>query len=320
MYWVSKIINKRNLFISTLAIIVEWFAVGSLNWSLFAHPISVFAHFIDWLLETNYRYSHLYGAFLNCVLMLMGLALGYGFQSVLGFNLVGLAFEVLVVAVLFAHKCLMVHVSGVLDRVYNSELSVSRGKLAMIVGRDVTNASEHELCSVAILSLVENFCDATFSPLLYYLFFGLPGLFVYKIVELADSIYGNYRRENRVLGVWIAAFDDILNYAPSRILGVLFLIVFYVLSLGKYKIVSAYKDGYSLVCLNNATCEAAVAWYLGIKLNGNRRYGDVLVVDRQFNACGRNANGIDISCAQHVINVTFLLIMLLVALALFFLI
>ncbi|ATY93514.1 cobalamin biosynthesis protein [Candidatus Hodgkinia cicadicola] len=318
MYWFNKIINKHNLHVSVLAMILEWFLIGNLRWSKFIHPISVLAHFIEWLLDTKYRYKNCYGASLNLAFVIIGVVLGYSFQFILRANMLGKVFEVLIVSVLLAHRCLIRHVNNILNRIYSAELNISRGKLAMIVGRNVTQAGENEICSVTILSLVENFCDATFSPLLYYIFLGLPGLLTYKIVELADSIYGNRRPENRVLGVWVANFDDILNYIPSRILGVMFLITFYVLSLGSYNFVKAYKDGYSLVSLNSALCEASVALYLGIKLNGNRIYGDVLVRDRLFNECGRSANGLDIEDAKYVINVVCLLTILIIVILLWF--
>ncbi|XXN19803.1 MAG: cobalamin biosynthesis protein [Candidatus Hodgkinia cicadicola] len=297
---------------------LEWVLIGNLRWSLFIHPISMIACFIDWMLNTKYRYKHFYGAFLNFTFALVGAALGCVLQLILRANLLGQAFEVLIVSTLLAHKCLINHVNNVLNRIYSDELNISRGMLAMIVGRNVTQADEHEICAVTVLSLVENFCDATFSPLLYYLFLGLPGLLVYKIVELADSIYGNRRPENRVLGAWIASFDDILNYVTSRILGIFFLFMFYVLSLGSYNFVKAYNDGYSLASLNNALCEASVALYLGIRLNGDRVYGNVLVKDRLFNKSGRAANGLDIKNACYVVNVCCLLIILVIVVLLWF--
>ncbi|XXN13854.1 MAG: cobalamin biosynthesis protein [Candidatus Hodgkinia cicadicola] len=291
-----------------LAVAFEWVVASKLRWRVFMHPVSAFAHIIGLLLETKYRYNNLYGLVSDCALLAAGALIGFKLQHMLSFNLLGQVFEVLIVSSLFAHGSLVAHVSEIVDRIYNIELDISRAKLAMIVGRNVDCANEHEICAITILSLVENLCDATFSPLLYYLVFRLPGLVVYKIVELADSIYGNYQPENCILGAWIAKLDDVLNYIPSRILSALFFV---------------------MLCLNNSIsaarrtcsfrawlgkCEVLIASYLNVKLGGNKRYDNVLVAGKQINASGKLANGLDVKRAQHVTNLVCLVTLLITAL------
>lgn len=167
---------------------------------MFVHPISAFAHIIGRLLKTKLERAVFCGVALNCAFVAMSVGLGCGLHCVLRNNFLGQAFEALIVASLFSHACLFAHVNNVLNRVYSTEFDVSKHNLAMIVGRDVSCASEREVCAVAVLSLIENFCDGVFSPLFYYLLLGLPGLLTYKVVELADSVYGNHKRESRALG------------------------------------------------------------------------------------------------------------------------
>ncbi|XXN13682.1 MAG: cobalamin biosynthesis protein [Candidatus Hodgkinia cicadicola] len=299
-----------SFYTATLAVAFEWLILNELNWSLFVHPISAFAHIIAHLLKTKHKCAIFCGVFLNCVFVTVSVGLGCGLHYVLRNNFLGQAFEALIIASLFSHGCLFVHVDNILNRVYSTEFDVSKHNLAMIVGRDVSCAKECEVCAVTVLSLIENFCDGVFSPLFYYLLFGLPGLLTYKVVELADSIYGNYKCEDRALGNWVAVFDDILNYVPSRVLSVLFLIAFYALSLGDYNVVAVYNDAYSLKRLNNALSETCAAFYLNVKLNGNRNYNNVLIEDRLFNATGRTANGLDIKRAQCAINIVCLILMI----------
>ncbi|AUI38873.1 cobalamin biosynthesis protein [Candidatus Hodgkinia cicadicola] len=313
MYWFSKIMNRRNFYTAALALAFEWLVFCKLNWSLFVHPVSALAHIIERLLETKRKRVNLCGALLNCLFITMSVGLGCGLHYTLCNNLVGQTFEALIVASLFAHGCLFNHVDNILNRVYSAEFDVSKHNLAMIVGRDVSRASECEACAVTVLSLIENFCDGVFSPLFCYLFFGLPGLLTYKVVELADSIYGNYKFENRALGNWVAVFDSILNYIPSRALSALFLIVFYVLSLGDYRVTAVYNDAYSLASPNNVLSETCVAFYLGVKLNGDRNYNSTLIEDRQLNASGRAANGLDIKRAQCAINIVCLILITVIA-------
>lgn len=108
----------------------------------------------------------------------------------------------------------------------------------------------------------------------------------------------------------MAVFDDVLNYIPSRALSVLFLIAFYVLSLGDYNVIAVCNDAYSLKRLSNVLSETCVAFYLNVRLNGNRNYNNVLVEDRQFNANGRTANGLDIKRAQCAVSVVCLILII----------
>ncbi len=280
---------------------------------MFVHPVSAFAHIIRRLLEAKPKRAAFCGVFLNCVFVTVSIGLGCGLHYTLRNNFLGQTFEALIVASLFAHGCLFVHVNNVLNRVYSAEFDVSKCNLAMIVGRDVGCANECGACAVAVLSLIENFCDGVFSPLFYYLLLGLPGLLTYKVVELADSIYGNRKFENCALGNWVAVFDDVLNYIPSRVLSVLFLTMFYVLSLGDYSVVAVCGDAYSLVSLNNVLSETCVAFYLNVKLNGGRNYNNVLVEDRQFNAAGRTADGLDVKRAQCAVSIVCLVLTVVVA-------
>ncbi|AHL30920.1 MAG: cobalamin biosynthesis protein [Candidatus Hodgkinia cicadicola] len=306
-------INGRRFYTAAFAVAFEWLVLSKLNWSLFIHPVSAFAHIIGRLLEAERKRVTFCGAFLNCVFVTMGVGLGCGLRCALRNNFLGQAFEALIVASLFAHGCLFVHVGNVLNRVYSAEFDVSKHSLAMIVGRDVSRANECEACAVTVLSLIENFCDGVFSPLFYYLLFGLPGLLTYKVVELADSIYGNYKCENRALGNWVAVFDNVLNYTPSRVLSVLFLIVFFVLSLGGYSVIALFSDVRSVATLNSVLSEACVAFYLGVKLNGDRNYNNVLVRDRQLNAMGRTANGLDVKRAQCAMIIVCLILMIVIS-------
>ncbi len=315
----NKIISGRRFHTAILAAGFEWFVLSRLNWSLFIHPVSAFAYVMERLFGAGYKRGGFYGMLWSCALTAVTVALGCGLHGVLYNSVLGWLFEVLIVASLFAHGCLFAHVDRILDRVYSAEFALSKHSLAMTVGRSVSYAGESEVCAVSILSLVENFCDAAVAPLLYYLFLGLPGLLTYKVVELADSVYGSRKLEDCASGRCVATLDDILNYVPSRVLGVLFLVMFYALSFGKYRVAIAYSDANSLVSLNNALSEAAVARYLGIKLNGDRCYGNVLIKDRLFNASGRAASGLDIKRAQAVIIVAWLVLINAAVTVLFFL-
>ncbi|XXM93560.1 CobD/CbiB family cobalamin biosynthesis protein [Candidatus Hodgkinia cicadicola] len=212
-------------------------------------PVSAGAQAINWFGCSKRKHSLIYSVFASCVLVALAVGFGTALNFKPGSGVLARCFEALIVATLFGHRSLLDHVDSVLNRIYSTDLSLGRQKLAMIVGRDVAIASESEVCSAVVLSLVENFCDATFSPLLFYLFWGLPGLVAYKVVDLANSLFGSLNSTSGAVGSLLAMLDDVFSYIPSRILGLVFETVFCVIGYGS-RSASAYKRGHSLVSLN----------------------------------------------------------------------
>ena len=72
--------------------------------------------------------------------------------------------------------------------------------------------------------LSENTVDGITGPLFYYAIFGLPGAFVYRIINTADSMIGYKTDIFKNLGWFAARCDTILNYIPSRLTGLVMII------------------------------------------------------------------------------------------------
>jgi adenosylcobinamide-phosphate synthase len=73
----------------------------------------------------------------------------------------------------------------------------------------------------AIESLAENFSDGVVAPVFWYLLFGLPGLFAYKMANTLDSMIGHRTPQYRSFGWAAARLDDILNTVPAPLSGLL---------------------------------------------------------------------------------------------------
>lgn len=75
----------------------------------------------------------------------------------------------------------------------------------------------HQSESAVIESLAESFVDGIFSPLLYFLIFGLPGALAYRMINTLDSMVG-YKKEPFIeLGYAAAKLDDLANWVPARL-------------------------------------------------------------------------------------------------------
>ncbi|MBT3066139.1 adenosylcobinamide-phosphate synthase CbiB [Rhodoferax sp. U11-2br] len=104
-------------------------------------------------------------------------------------------------------------------------LQAGRDRLNWLVSRDTTSLSEAEVRESAIESLAENLSDSVVAPIFWFVLLGLPGAVAYRFANTADAMWGYkgiYKGQNwEWAGKWAARFDDVLNWLPSRLTGLL---------------------------------------------------------------------------------------------------
>lgn len=102
------------------------------------------------------------------------------------------------------------------------DLDGARRHLAWdLVSRDTSALDASHCASAAIESMAENLCDSVVAPACAYLAAGLPGAWVYRVVNTADAMFG-YRTPDLIwYGKPAARADDLLNFAPARLAAVL---------------------------------------------------------------------------------------------------
>ena len=111
------------------------------------------------------------------------------------------------------------HAIAVVESIEMNEILVSQENLSMIVKRDTKNLDKNHIISGVLESISENTVDGITGPLFYYALFGLPGAFVYRVVNTADSMIGYKNDIFKNIGWFGANCDTILNYIPSRFTG-----------------------------------------------------------------------------------------------------
>ena len=82
------------------------------------------------------------------------------------------------------------HAIRVIESLDTGDIKCARGNLAMIVKRNTGNLEHKHLVSGTLESISENISDGITGPMFYFAFFGLPGAFVYRAVNTADSMIG----------------------------------------------------------------------------------------------------------------------------------
>jgi len=190
-----------------------------------------------------------------------------------------------------AQRSLFDHVRAVQTALAEGDLTGARVAVGRIVGRDVASLDAAGVARAAIESLAESFCDGIAAPLFWLLLLGLPGLWVYKAINTADSLIGHREPRWRAFGWAAARTDDVLNLAPARIAGALLCVV----GGGGWR--TMWHDAGRHASPNAGWTEAAVAGALGLGLAGPVWYDGALADKPWIGAGRRDADARDIARA-----------------------
>ncbi|MDB5655076.1 MAG: adenosylcobinamide-phosphate synthase [Tardiphaga sp.] len=281
-------------------------AIGDpdLIWRRLPHPVVWIGHAIDVLERTlnvpawPARQRRIAGVGAVLWLVIGAAIIGLLIELVLPAGWIGIAAEGLIASVLLAQRSLYQHVARVRDAFAEGGLSAARTAVSMIVGRDPQRLDEAGVARAAIESTAENFSDGIVAPVFWLAVFGLPGLLAYKAINTADSMIGHRSERYEDFGWAAARLDDLVNLAPARLAGILFVIVAPLAggSMATSKAVM-FRDAPKHRSPNAGWPESAMAGALGIALAGPRSYAKGDVDDPFLNAEARTATPSDINRA-----------------------
>lgn len=142
---------------------------------------------------------------------------------------------VYLVSTTIATRDLILSVQSVRDAVNDGRIEDARDRLGMIVGRDTGSLDDKGILKAAIETLSENASDGIVAPLCYFAIGGLPLAMAYKAINTLDSMVGYRNDTYRNFGWASAKLDDIANYIPARITGMLII--------GATYIIHAFRHG-----------------------------------------------------------------------------
>lgn len=173
---------------------------------------------------------------------------------------------------------LRVKAKAILKEVEKDSIVEARRQLSKIVGRDTRDLSKEKITAATIESIAESTNDGIVAPLIYLILGGPVLAFAYKSINTLDSMVG-YRNEEYLHFGWFAAkVDDIANFIPARICGLL-ISISSVIARGETPLVSLrsalkmmLRDGKKHPSPNSGVSIAAMAGALGIRLGGPSTY------------------------------------------------
>ena len=149
------------------------------------------------------------------------IALNLKLDSIIGNEFVNIIVIIVVSAILLkttmAIRGMEKHALAVTNALENNDIDEARVNLAMITKRKTKNLDKNHILSGVLESISENTVDGITGPMFYFALFGLPGAFVYRVINTIDSMIGYKTEMFKNLGWFGANCDNILNYIPSRL-------------------------------------------------------------------------------------------------------
>jgi adenosylcobinamide-phosphate synthase len=198
---------------------------------------------------------------------------------------------------LVALRSLHDHVAAVAQPLQSGKLEAARLAVSRIVGRDPAGLDEAGIARATIESLAENTSDGVIAPMFWGAIFGLPGLVGYKTINTLDSMIGHRTPRHEAFGWAAARIDDLANFIPARLTGLLFAIV----SARPSDTISCMmKDAHHHRSINAGWPEAAMAGALRVRLSGPRVYHGTLTDEPWLNGGARDPLATDIGQALNL--------------------
>ncbi|MCL7489146.1 MAG: adenosylcobinamide-phosphate synthase CbiB [Desulfobulbaceae bacterium] len=173
----------------------------------------------------------------------------------------------------FAARDLLAHSSRVAAALVENDPARARIMVGMIVGRDTAGLEEEGVVRACVESVAENTVDGVTAPLFWAAVGGPLGALLYKAVSTMDSMFGYTSEQYLHFGWAPARLDDLVNWLPARITGLLLVLAALILRMHPAAAWRVFlRDRLNHASPNSGHPEAAVAGALGIRLGGLSTY------------------------------------------------
>ena len=189
----------------------------------------------------------------------------------------GLAAESVMCWQILAAKSLQTESMKVCRALSAGDTEGARHAVSMIVGRDTARLDRQGIARAAVETVAENTSDGVVAPMVFLAIGGAPLGFFYKAVNTMDSMLGYIEPPYRDFGFVPAKMDDVMNYLPARLSGLLMLAAGTLLGMDAKNGWRIFRrDRYNHASPNSAQTESVCAGLLGLRLAGDAWYHGAL--------------------------------------------
>ncbi|KHD37651.1 cobalamin biosynthesis protein CobD [Clostridium acetobutylicum] len=265
-----------------IAVIIDWI-IGDPYW--FPHPVIYIGKLIKMLEKLGRRFFKqdkwllVFGGFIVIIVSSVSFLIPFIIlQGVKKFEVIYHVINIFFLWTVLAAKSLHKEGKKVYTALEKKDIEDARLKLSYIVGRQTEGLSKKEIIRADVETIAENSSDGIIAPLLFAMLGGAPLAMMYKAINTMDSMLGYMNSKYRYIGFFPAKIDDLFNFIPARITGIIMCLVSPIIG-GNifYSIKIMLRDRKNHKSPNCAYPEAAAAAASGIMLGGTNIYfGEVV--------------------------------------------
>ena len=165
------------------------------------------------------------------------------------------------------------HAKAVYEALVENNLELARKRVGMIVGRDTSALDEAGVAQAAVESVAESMVDGVTAPLFFAFLAGPTGAMLYKAINTMDSTFGYKNDQYKNFGWGPAKLDDLANFIPARITGLLVPMAALLAGLNWKNSCKIFcRDRLNHASPNSAHTEAGVAGALCVQMGGSNVY------------------------------------------------
>lgn len=247
------------------------------------HPVAIMGKLIDILDKILRKDTASEPTKLVCgfILVAILLSLSYSFTASILYLLeilhcpiwLNISIQAIILSFMISPKSLAKAGREIYQELTAHNLDTARQKVNYIVSRDANRMNEQDITRATVETVAENIVDGIISPLFFFFIGGLPLAVLYRMSNTMDAMIGYKNDKYLYFGRTAARVDDVLNFIPARITGILLIITAFCCQFNaKNALKMMLRDAKKHPSPNGGYTEATVAGALGIRLGGINYY------------------------------------------------
>ena len=245
------------------------------------HPVQIIGKMIDIgeksLLGKKYKSDRKYKFFAGMILNITVISLTYGItyliRRISENSIIFTVAEIYLMYTIFSINSLAREGNRVYNILKEGNIERARKDLSYLVSRDTETMDEKMIIRSTMETISENTVDGIVAPMLYMFLGGLPLSMTYKAINTFDSMVGYKNEKYMDFGKFSAKLDDVANFIPARITGILIVIASMILGYDyKNSLKIFIRDRKNHSSPNSGHAEAGVAGALGVQFGGRVSY------------------------------------------------
>ena len=239
------------------------------------HPVQVIGKIISAgekvLLRKKYKF--LAGAVLNIFTVSITYALMYLISKSVKISVFFISIEIYLMYTIFSINSLAREGNRVYRILKEGDIEKARKDLSYLVSRDTEMMDEKMIIRSTMETISENTVDGIVAPMFYMFLGGMPLAMAYKAINTLDSMVGYKNEKYMDFGKFSAKVDDVANFIPARITGILIVLASMILGYDyKNSLKIFIRDRKNHSSPNSGHAEAGVAGALGVQFGGRVSY------------------------------------------------